>query len=648
MGGATRGRAGTALACALAAALAVVVVWAEPRDTGDTFVALAAGRDVVAGRLGRPDDWSFVTRGRVWIDQNWGSGVLFYAAHAAAGEVGLLVLKAALLAGALAAIGIACTAAGAPRPLALVVAGAAVLAARSYVDLRPALLTFLLSAGTLAALEVSWRRARAVWGAVALVALWSQMHGGFVFGLGMLALFGLCAGAESLTRPGRRSALRPSAEPWLGLLVATVAAAAASPFGIANLTHPLVVATDPLWREILEWQPLIGARAATFGTAWEFLLGLALLAAGLARAARLGRLLDVAGPRPGVAGFRLALASVAVAMAFAARRMIPLALVAMSPVVARAWAEPALRPGRVRALAAVLALAAAASGPRLRAHYWPADPDLAAQSTFGRMIRAQHFPVGLCEHVRRNAIAGPTFNEWRWEGYLRWRCPGLHVFIGGRAQQIYRPEEMREWRHILESGDGGALRAVGATFAALPVSRETTRLLDALLGDPASPWAVVYFDGEHLLLGDRRSPGGAAAVDRLLAGRDRFADPAAASLSRAAALASPALRTPPQVALEALLEGAAKRPAAFLYRMAAYVYRRGGLPLEHLTTAFQSELVRLVRLGRTPSRRLLRARVDLADALAAVLRREGRAEGADRAARVARDARRRLAALPPG
>ena len=57
--------------CLVTVVSAWIVVWLMPRGNGDLFVALAGGRDVVEGRLGQPDDWSFHTEGRVWHNQNW-------------------------------------------------------------------------------------------------------------------------------------------------------------------------------------------------------------------------------------------------------------------------------------------------------------------------------------------------------------------------------------------------------------------------------------------------------------------------------------------------------------------------------------------------------------------------------------------------
>ncbi|HET9234539.1 MAG TPA: hypothetical protein VFP10_10390, partial [Candidatus Eisenbacteria bacterium] len=85
-----------ALAALLVAAL---VAWAIPRPLGDLYLALAGGRDVLEGKLGQPDDWSFTTECRVWVNSSWGADLVFVFAHRMGGEVGLLVLKAMLLLG---------------------------------------------------------------------------------------------------------------------------------------------------------------------------------------------------------------------------------------------------------------------------------------------------------------------------------------------------------------------------------------------------------------------------------------------------------------------------------------------------------------------------------------------------------------------
>jgi hypothetical protein len=59
-------------------AAAVLAIWAGSSAVGDLYMSLSGGRDVALGHLGRPDDWSFTTGGRVWVNQNWLSHVLIY------------------------------------------------------------------------------------------------------------------------------------------------------------------------------------------------------------------------------------------------------------------------------------------------------------------------------------------------------------------------------------------------------------------------------------------------------------------------------------------------------------------------------------------------------------------------------------------
>src|SRR5262249_25386262 len=52
-------------------ALAALLAWSARGANSDFFMALGGGEDVVAGRLAKPDTWSYITAGRVWINQSW-------------------------------------------------------------------------------------------------------------------------------------------------------------------------------------------------------------------------------------------------------------------------------------------------------------------------------------------------------------------------------------------------------------------------------------------------------------------------------------------------------------------------------------------------------------------------------------------------
>jgi hypothetical protein len=357
--------------------------WSTRIGGGDTFVSLAAGRDTLAGKIGLPDDWSFATKigppetwtdktpHRVWLNQNWGAHTAYYVSERLFGDTGPVALKWAIIFGTVLLMIRAATARGANRYFAAVIVAVATLVAKSYLDVRPHIFTLLFEAGLIVCL-FKWYMGSASWAwvATAILWMWSNTHGGFVFGLGVM---GLWLGVQ-----GFMKIVKPASRPWgwrhliiLGAALGTAAllAAVANPFGPINLTHPLVVSEHPIWLSVQEWHPVIDwqtmKQAQGFGSVTEFLVLMGFLAATLVgwavsrlltgssdneaagktskHAERPGRgqqpasrhrqEAETAGPitvvRSGL--FDLALMGVVIMMAFKARRFIPLATVAVVP-----------------------------------------------------------------------------------------------------------------------------------------------------------------------------------------------------------------------------------------------------------------------------------------------------------------------------
>ena len=301
-------RLGVCLAVGL---LCLVTIWAIPRPIGDLYVGLAAGRDIVQGRLAGPDDWSFMTQGRVWLNQNWGTHLLFYLFYRAGGDNGILVHKALMVLGmAMFMIG-AARQRGAGWPLAILTAGAILAAARSYIDMRPNLTSLTFAPLVLWLIYLTRRRAHLFWLVAGAVWLWANMHGGFIFGLGMMGLWAgsrfISVAATEAFRPAERTAppgaprargqskAEPLGEPlWAKvrrglaaavrqtwpLFAATVAAVLlsglANPFKLENLRHPFVVARIEAWRTVAEWRPVWVF--VEFGTVEEFFTIIGVLA----------------------------------------------------------------------------------------------------------------------------------------------------------------------------------------------------------------------------------------------------------------------------------------------------------------------------------------------------------------------------------
>jgi hypothetical protein len=545
--------------------LLVAVTWMVYRPIGDMYVALAAGRDIVDGKLAEPDGWSFLTTDRVWINQNWGTHLTYYLTYSAAGETGMLVLKGVILSILVTAIVLSSRQRNVRWSTALLVAGAMLIAGRSYIDPRPNLTT-LMMAPLMAWLLYRTRRdpRRIVW-AVLVAWAWASSHGGFVFGLGMMGLWMGCQMLWAVVRDGVGPGLRRTWPLAAGTLAATVLSMV-SPFGVENLTHPFLIAGSEKWRQVSEWRPLLD-ESSRFGTKWEFLTVLGvlvgvlairgvLLALAGARSSAGGRAKELSSPpvarsrRPmGTWAFEALLSAVVIAMAFKSRRFVPLALVVLAPVVALqidrllSRLPRAVDTAAFAAVAVAVAIPAVMFGRTLSTYYRSNHPTLPDESTFQRMVATHRLCPDLAEFVNANDISGRVYQEWRWEGYLRWRCPQLELYVGGRAQQVYT-EAQDERRLAILTGPMGRylLKDEDIRMVMVPNDfgpRGTYSRLMASLGllnpSPENPphWAFLYCDEDAMMLVDTRDPNMAELIEQADAGQLTYPSPFAEAFSRA-------------------------------------------------------------------------------------------------------------------
>jgi hypothetical protein len=169
-------------------ALSVMTVWSVPRPTGDLYVGLAAGRDIMAGKMGKVDDWSFATEGRVWINQNWGTNLLYWVSNELGGETGLLILKMLMLMTGAFFLVLACRRRDSDWPVALIVSAGVIAAGRSFIDLRPNLTTLMFVPVMLHLLYRTAEKPHRIWLTMLVFGvIWANLHGGFT--LGLLAMF---------------------------------------------------------------------------------------------------------------------------------------------------------------------------------------------------------------------------------------------------------------------------------------------------------------------------------------------------------------------------------------------------------------------------------------------------------------------------
>jgi hypothetical protein len=554
----------------------------------------------VEGRLGHRDDWSFVTAGRIWLNQNWLSHLLIFQAWRLGGETGLLAWKAVLLTAMAALLFQLARKRGGDRPVAAIVSAGMVLACFRFVLLRPNLTTLVLLLLTMLLLHASFARRRLVLGAVPVMALWSNAHGGFVLGLGMVGLWMLCVAVDDWRRRGA-SAIRKDA--WLAaVLAACVAACAFSPFGVTNLLIPTRVAAGPGWRAVPEWLPLLSNQRLP--VPWEFFVVFGLVpvlgaAHWLWRPAAPRARKRAASGAPGDLAPRLfeyGLLAILTVMAFQSRRFVPLAILAAAPPLAGllgALPRSGRRAIAIAAGAGVL-LALVGTGRRNAQAYRAEHPVRRGSTTFDRMhMVSDVFPVDAARFLEQNRITGSAMAAWEWEGYLRWMHPAVRVLMGGRAQQVYPEELLERWTSIQITNEGPRLlREFRADLAILPHGPRFQRLVAGLAA--TGHWVCLYRDGRVLILADSLSTITRPFVHRALAGTLAYPTESSRGLSLATRLLGEAAPDTGRL-LAAIREANDDRPTAQAYELLGALPVTGAFA-DSVTVYLEGEAARLERL----------------------------------------------------
>ena len=231
----------------LAVGLPVVAALAADLPSVDLAYHLRAGEDILrTGAIPTTDTYTFTAAGERWLDQNWGTQVVLALVFRIAGWTGLAILRAALVGIVFGSVLAACRRLGVgDRTAALLTLGAFVVASFTLA-LRPQLFGIAIFALILLLTTYRRDRPRLLWLAVPLIALWANIHGSFVLGIGLLGLVWI-----GDLRGGGRSR-------HLALAVAAVSAVAASlnPAGLELWRYAAGIATSPtITSRITEWQP---------------------------------------------------------------------------------------------------------------------------------------------------------------------------------------------------------------------------------------------------------------------------------------------------------------------------------------------------------------------------------------------------------
>ena len=406
------------LAVALLLTFAIAV---SPAVDHDLWWHLRSGQWMVDhGSILRADPFSHTRAGAIRDPSDWLGQLALYGTWAVGGLTAVALLVAALATAGMALVLRACEGPAVVRA-AVVVLGAA--ASTVFWTARPQMFTFLLTAVVVLAVTQFRRSGGAgagrLWLLVPLFALWSNLHLGWFYGLGVL--WGTVLG-ELLDRALNRPSLPASGcRALAGVATLSSLAVMANPVG-PRIYGLILTQVDVGRKFIQENNPPRLDDPITLP--FFLLLGLTLVVMGL----RWRHL-------PATEG--LLVAGTGLAALTAARTISLFATVAV-PVLARHTAALLeVRRGADRSVRPRLGL------PQLtavNAGLVVAVGVLVVLSTAQRLApgevdaaRRRDFPLEAADWIRASRPPGTLYNTFDWGGYLIWELPDYPVSIDGRA-----------------------------------------------------------------------------------------------------------------------------------------------------------------------------------------------------------------------
>ncbi len=450
------------------AALAAVI---SPEADPDFWWHVRVGRWITEHGLPQHDIFTYTATTHPWTDHEWLTEVLMAALYGWGGMVAIAVAFGLVT---WAGFWVMFESAGA-RSQPFVIAGlglALALAAGGPIwGPRAQMITFFLSA-----LELHWirgylaGRSRALYWFPLVMALWANLHGGWVVGFGFL---GVALVAELARWASDRERLEASAHVGRLALVAAASALAvlATPHGLSIYLYPFQTQGSAAQQQlIVEWfSPDFHRNDLKPFEAMVMLLftGFALR-------------------RPSL--YDLLLSLTALALALQSVRHVALFIAATTPILVTTWssvwrglsADRGWRLGRIPPRPLFAATTAAALLAISLATVAQVASHLAAQS----QVTRDEYPVGAADWLAAHPEIGTRmFNQYGWGGYLAYRFypdPNRRVFIFGEAalmgdSLLERYQEVAAlrtgWQRVLDSEDvdyvvfnrGAALSNVLAT-----------------------------------------------------------------------------------------------------------------------------------------------------------------------------------------
>src|SRR5712675_1323695 len=239
----------------------------------DTLWQITVGQWISDHRaVPETDVYSFTMRGQPWISTQWLAQVLYAKAYAISGWSGPVVLAASAIAATFGMFArILGRRLGESTTLVFIAAALALtvphLLARPHVLALPVMVAWV--GGLIAAAD---RRGAPSFWLLPLMTLWANLHGGFVFGLVLIAPIALDAVLNADVKLRKALALR-----WAAFAVAALVLSCCTPYGWNSLlASQKILALGAALPLIMEWQPTNFGSVGAFEVCLLLGIGLAL------------------------------------------------------------------------------------------------------------------------------------------------------------------------------------------------------------------------------------------------------------------------------------------------------------------------------------------------------------------------------------
>jgi hypothetical protein len=462
-------------------AIADIQRWADP----DLWGHLAFGRAMLAsGHLAFHDPYSYSAPGHLWLNHEWLSEALMAAIYNALGVIGLKLMKFACCGAVFGFLALGLAETDSPASIQFAILIVAAVAIGPQIQFRPQLFTFAMLSGLLAILARFNYRGRApVWLATPMLALWANLHGGFIIGIATLAVFSAVVLSQDLSegRGTRRGA-------WLfAITVASTIATLASPYGIGTWDAVARALANPHTGAVIDdWQSLPRALVSIWhrnhAGAIPMLLAIAMFGSLAATFAMTPRGDDLP---------MIAIAFVMIVAAFLAMRNLPLAIIATSIPLARHWSlafkMDSDNVGHRSSWSAQTGIAIAAVAI------------LIATGLLSSTMRAgDPRPVGAIAFMQRHQLSGNLMADFGWGEYVIWHmAPTSKVFIDGRYDTVYPASVIDDYLAFNYGGAGAKDFLTKYPHDFILLSPNDEAALDVMSRAPA--WKRLYRDANCIL-----------------------------------------------------------------------------------------------------------------------------------------------------